>query len=127
MSAPSAITASTFPAEARRTASGSSKERAPFPRVKSFPCPPAAAPRGHAPGVPLESEDFARVGRQQPDFPDTEVHEDLGAHPVIAQVRLESEALVRLDRVEPPVPQPGGADLVLQPASPAFLPHVEEN
>src|SRR4030042_255267 len=128
MSAPRAITASTFPAEARRTASGSSKEPGTFTRVMSFSCTPCRRRASTAPSTrrpvmqpqtgPLDSDDFLRVVRQQPDFPDPKVHEDLGAHPVISQVRLESEALVRLDRAETPGLQPVGQDLVFQAASP---------
>src|SRR3972149_11187710 len=51
MSAPRAITASTFPAEARRTASGSSKEPGTFTRVMSFSCTPCRRRASNAPST----------------------------------------------------------------------------
>src|SRR3989304_198793 len=51
MSAPRAITASTFPADARRTASGSSKEPGTFTRLISFSCTPCRRRASSAPST----------------------------------------------------------------------------
>src|SRR5690606_40741873 len=81
---------------------------------------------GDPQAVALEADDLARVVRQQADRAQSEIEQNLRADAVVAQVRLETERLVRLHRVLPLVLQRIRADLVRQPDAAAFLPHVHE-
>src|SRR5690606_27548346 len=87
-------------------------------------------PRRHlqrlAPGdlqvIAVESDDLAGVVGEEADGVEPEIEEDLGADPVVAQVRLESEPLVRLDGIQAPVLQVVGLELVAEPdAAPLLL------
>jgi hypothetical protein len=49
--------------------------------------------------VPLEADDLLRVVGQELEVLDAEVDEDLRADPVVAQVGVEAERDVGLDRV----------------------------
>ena len=58
---------------------------------------------------------------------DAEVAQDLRADAVVAQVLLEAELEVRLDRVAPAVLQRVGADLVREPDAASLLVQVDEH
>src|SRR6185503_1972213 len=68
-----------------------------------------------------------RVVREDARAAHAEVHEDLDADPVLAVIRLEAEALVRLDRVETLILQRVGAQLVHEADAATLLPQVEEH
>ena len=54
-------------------------------------------------------------------------NEDLSADPVIAEIRLEAQLLVRLHRVIPLILKLIGPELVGEPDTPPLLAHVEEH
>src|SRR5436309_3031447 len=54
---------------------------------------------GDVQAVALEPDDLLRVVGEEPEVLHPEVHENLGADPVITQVRLEAQRGVGLDRV----------------------------
>src|SRR4051794_12145503 len=56
-------------------------------------------PIADAQAVALEANHLARVVRDRPDRFEAEVEQDLRTDAVVAQVRLEAETFIRLDRV----------------------------
>src|SRR5207247_9296300 len=68
-----------------------------------------------------------RVVRHDARAAHAKVHEDLHADPVFAVIRLESQALVRLDRVEALVLELVRAQVVHQSDAAAFLAQVHEH
>src|SRR5215469_3897189 len=78
--------------------------------------------------VALDAGALAGVVGDEAHLAHPEVDENLCAHPVVAQVRREAEALVGLHRVQALVVlQRVGLDLVLEPDPPALLAHVEDD
>ena len=49
--------------------------------------------------IALKTLNFMRIIGEQSDFADTEVPQDLRADTIIAQVLLESQLKIRLDRI----------------------------
>src|SRR5207248_5319659 len=78
-------------------------------------------PLGDRQAVALEADQLARVVGQQPHRADVQVLQDLDADAVVALIRLEAEALVRFDGIEPLLLQLVGADLVGQADAAPFL------
>src|SRR5580704_11488404 len=82
------------------------------------------AANSHA--VPLETLDLVRIIRQQMHFADAEVAQDLRPDSVVAQILLEAELKVGLDRIHPLILQRVGFDLVTQADSAALLMQVND-
>src|SRR5437867_3388929 len=82
---------------------------------------------GDVQAVALQPDDVLRVVGEQPEVLHAQIHEDLGADPVVAQIGLEAERCIGLDRVLPLVLELVGAHLVEQPDALPFLAHVNEN
>src|SRR2546428_9046 len=82
---------------------------------------------GDVQAVALQPDDLLRVVREQPEVLHAQIHEDLGADPVVAQIGLEAERRVSLDRVFTLVLELVGAHLIEEPDAPPFLAHVNEN
>ena len=86
---------------------------------------------GHALGdvetVALQPDDLLRVVGEQPEIFHAQVHEDLGADPVVAKVGLETERRVGLNRVLAQILKFVGAHLVEEPDAPPLLAHVNED
>src|SRR5213594_4441810 len=82
---------------------------------------------GDVQAVALQPDDLLRVVGEQPEVLHAQIHEDLGADPVVAQIGLEAERCIGLDRVLSLVLELVGAHLVEQPDAPPFLAHVNEN
>ena len=78
--------------------------------------------------VALEPGPLRRVVGQQAHRRDTEIHEDLGADPVVTCVGSEAELDVRLDRVEALVLERVRLELVAQPDPAALVsPYVDDD
>src|SRR5262245_23028787 len=77
--------------------------------------------------VALEADDLLRVVREELEILHAQVDQNLSADAVIAQIGVESEGRVGLDRVLALVLQLVGAHLVQQPDPAPFLPHVHEH
>ena len=82
---------------------------------------------GHAQAVALEAHDLLRVVGEQADRAEPEVHEDLGADAVVAQVGGQAELEVGVDGVEALLLEPVGAQLVQQADAAALLGEVEQH
>ena len=82
---------------------------------------------GDRQAVALEAHDLLRVVREQADRAEPEVHEDLRADAVVAQVGGQPEPHVRVDRVEPLLLEPVGAQLVQQADAAPLLGEVEQH
>src|SRR5437899_1409680 len=82
---------------------------------------------GDVQAVALQPDDLLRVVGEQPEVLHAQIHEDLGADPVVAQIGLEAERCIGLDRVLPLVLELVGAHLVEKPDATPFLAHVNEN
>src|SRR5690348_5412843 len=76
--------------------------------------------------IALQAFDFVRVIGQQPRLADAKVAQNLSADPVVAQILLESELQIGLNRVEALVLQRVSLDLVRQPDTTPFLMQVDD-
>ena len=77
--------------------------------------------------VSLQAEDLLRVVGEDPDARQTEVDEDLGADPVVAQVGGQAELQVGVNRVEALLLELVGAELVEQADPATLLGEVEQD
>src|SRR5579875_4008734 len=82
---------------------------------------------GHLEAVRLEAGDLLRVVRQEAQRRDPQVGEDLVADAPLPLVGGEAEGEVRVDRVEAPLLQLVGLQLVEQADAAPLLRHVEEH
>jgi len=74
-----------------------------------------------------DAGELARVVAQEADGADAEVAQNLDADSVVAQVRLEPEADVRLDRVVPFVLQRVRANLVREADAASLLIQIDDD
>jgi hypothetical protein len=81
----------------------------------------------HRETVALEAGSLGGIVGHQPEIPEPEVHQNLRADAVVAEVGVESERLVGLDGVLALVLQLVGADLVVQADPAAFLAQVDDD
>src|SRR4051812_7953459 len=79
---------------------------------------------GHIDSMRCESGDLLGVIAQQTDTRYTSVAEHVGANAVVTSVRREAKREVRLDRVEPPLLERIGFDLVEEADPAPFLTEV---
>src|SRR5512145_1170297 len=84
-------------------------------------------PLQHLQAVPVEARALGGVVREQSEIAEPEVHEDLGADPVVALIRLEAERMVRLDGVHTLLLQLVSANLVVQADAPTLLAQVHDD
>ncbi len=77
--------------------------------------------------VALQPDDFFRIVGQQPDGFQAEVHEDLRAEAVFAQVHVEAELFVRLNGVVALFLQFVGLDFRREADAASFLPHIDNH
>src|SRR2546426_2048676 len=77
--------------------------------------------------VSLETDDLLRIVGQELQVLDPEIHEDLGADAVVAQVGMEAQRRVGFDRVLALVLKLVGAHLVEKPDPAPLLPHIDED
>src|SRR5215216_4866684 len=76
--------------------------------------------------IAFEPDQLARIIRDEPDRLESKVEENLRANAVVAQIGLESELLVRLDRIRAFVLELVGLELVEQSDSPPFLIEIHD-
>ena len=77
--------------------------------------------------VGFEADDFSGIVREEPDFMNTEVGENLGSEAIIAQVHGETEALIGFHGVEALLLQFVGTDFWSKANATALLSHVKEH
>ena len=77
--------------------------------------------------VGFEADDLAGVVREEADFVDAEIGEDLGSEAVVAEVHGETKAFIGFDGVEALLLQFVGADFGSEADAAAFLAHVEQD
>src|SRR5215813_14770506 len=77
--------------------------------------------------IALDAGALRRIVRQQAHVLQTEVHEDLGADAVVAEIRLEAQRGVGFDGIHTDVLQPVGADFVVQADPPPLLPQIDHD
>src|SRR5574341_924130 len=77
--------------------------------------------------VTFETDDLLGVVRHQAHLPHTDVAEDLRPDPIVPEVRLESQGLVRLHCILSLVLEGICLDLVGKADAPAFLSHIQDD
>src|SRR3954471_7174636 len=77
--------------------------------------------------VALEAVDLLGVVGEDPDAGEAEIHQDLGADPVVAKVGRQAELEVRVHRVEALLLETVGAQLVEQSDSAALLRQIKQD
>src|SRR5208337_2502642 len=77
--------------------------------------------------VAAQALQLARIVGQQPHLADSQVAQDLRADPIVAQVLLEAQLEVGLDRVQSAILQRVGPDLVAQSDPAALLMEIDNH
>ena len=75
--------------------------RAQIPQVRCSRRDLDRHPLHHLETIALNPDDLTRIVGDEPDVAKTEVHKNLGADPVITEIRVESQLEVRLHRIAP--------------------------
>src|SRR5687767_582998 len=84
-------------------------------------------PFRHRELIALDTDELPRVVRQEAHRTDPEIAQNLDADAVVALIRLEAQALVRLHRIEALILELVGANLVRQPDAASLLVQIEEH
>src|SRR5689334_8697815 len=79
----------------------------------------------HFESVAFNADDLSWIVREQADFSQAEIDEDLRAGAIVAQIRLEPETEIGLHGIDALVLQLIGLDLVDQSDPAAFLIEIE--